>query len=125
VDGELPNPKLPITPGHEIVGRIDGVGPEVPDPSALMGLRVGVPWLGYTCGVCEFCCSGKENLCDNPKFTGYQVGCLWAVLGLDAMSVHVSSIGQFSSFRVHLSMIHVMRPDGLVCSMPPVSGLQF
>lgn len=69
VDGELPDPKLPIIPGHEIVGRIDAVGRDVETLKA--GMRVGVPWLGEVCGVCAFCTSGQENLCDNPKFTGY------------------------------------------------------
>ena len=69
VDGELPNPKLPIIPGHEIVGRIDTVGREV--SGLAVGMRVGVPWLGRTCGHCEFCRSGRENLCDQPLFTGY------------------------------------------------------
>jgi propanol-preferring alcohol dehydrogenase len=69
VDGELPNPKLPLVPGHEIVGRIDMVGERV---AALeVGRRVGVPWLGQTCGLCQYCCSGRENLCDGPLFTGY------------------------------------------------------
>ncbi len=71
MDGELPNPKLPLIPGHEIVGRIDAAAPKVLDPTALIGVRVGVPWLGYTWGLCEYCRSGKENLCDNPRFTGY------------------------------------------------------
>ena len=57
VDGELPNPKLPIVPGHEIVGRVDAVG---------------IPWLGKTCGHCRFCRNGRENLCDHPLFTGYR-----------------------------------------------------
>jgi alcohol dehydrogenase, propanol-preferring len=69
VDGELPNPKLPIIPGHEIVGRIDALGRDVSGLSS--GMRVGVPWLGRTCGHCEFCLSGRENLCDHPLFTGY------------------------------------------------------
>jgi propanol-preferring alcohol dehydrogenase len=69
VDGELPNPKLPIVPGHEIVGRIDAVGPGV--ESLRTGMRVGVPWLGHTCGVCPYCREGRENLCDAPLFTGY------------------------------------------------------
>src|SRR5689334_7533696 len=64
VDGELSNPKLPIIPGHEIVGRIDAVGEGVDDLS--VGQRVGVPWLGYTCGVCSYCVEGRENLCDRP-----------------------------------------------------------
>ncbi|HTE75158.1 MAG TPA: zinc-dependent alcohol dehydrogenase family protein [Xanthobacteraceae bacterium] len=69
VDGELSNPKLPLVPGHEIVGRIDMVGERV---AALeVGRRVGVPWLGQTCGLCQYCCSGRENLCDRPLFTGY------------------------------------------------------
>lgn len=69
VDGELPNPKLPIIPGHEIVGRIDLVGPDV--KALEIGMRVGIPWLGYTCGVCRYCAQGQENLCDRPLFTGY------------------------------------------------------
>ena len=69
VDGELPNPVLPIIPGHEIVGRIDVLGPGV--EGLRIGERVGVPWLGHTCGVCPFCLSGHENLCDHPIFTGF------------------------------------------------------
>ena len=69
VDGELPDPKLPIIPGHEIVGRIDVVGSGVTDLD--VGMRVGIPWLGRTCGHCAYCVSGRENLCDHPLFTGY------------------------------------------------------
>jgi len=69
VDGELPDPKLPIVPGHEIVGRIDVIGEGVTTLRA--GQRVGVPWLGRTCGQCRYCRSGQENLCDRPLFTGY------------------------------------------------------
>lgn len=69
VDGELPNPKLPIIPGHEIIGRVDMIGERV--DTFKLGDRVGVPWLGYTCGVCGYCRSGRENLCDRPLFTGY------------------------------------------------------
>lgn len=69
VDGELPEPKLPLIPGHEIVGIADAVGEGV-DPARL-GRRVGVPWLGHTCGVCSYCLSNTENLCDRPQFTGY------------------------------------------------------
>jgi len=69
VDGELPNPKIPIVPGHEIVGRIDAIG------AGVKGLeieeRAGIPWLGHTCGVCPYCTGGHENLCDHPLFTGY------------------------------------------------------
>jgi propanol-preferring alcohol dehydrogenase len=69
VDGDLPGLKLPIVPGHEIVGIVDAVGAGVVAPE--MGTRVGVPWLGHTCGVCEYCVAGRENLCDEPAFTGY------------------------------------------------------
>jgi len=69
VDGELPEPKVPIIPGHEIVGRIDAIGAGV--EGLLVGERVGVPWLGHTCGVCPFCRGQHENLCDHPLFTGY------------------------------------------------------
>lgn len=69
VDGELPHPLLPIIPGHEIVGRIEAIG------AGVTGLnideRVGIPWLGHTCGVCPFCAAQRENLCDAPLFTGY------------------------------------------------------
>jgi alcohol dehydrogenase, propanol-preferring len=68
VDGELPNPKLPIVPGHEIVGRIEAAGDGV---SLKAGARVGVAWLGHTDGTCPYCRSGRENLCDAPLFTGY------------------------------------------------------
>jgi propanol-preferring alcohol dehydrogenase len=69
VDGELEHPKLPIVPGHEIVGRIAALGAGVAGFS--IGERVGVPWLGWTCGICPYCRSGAENLCDTPVFTGY------------------------------------------------------
>lgn len=69
VDGELPDGKLPLVPGHEIIGRIDATGAGV-DASQL-GQRVGIPWLGHTCGACPYCLQGRENLCDRPLFTGY------------------------------------------------------
>jgi propanol-preferring alcohol dehydrogenase len=69
VDGELPEPKLPIVPGHEIVGRIDALGTGV--SGLRIGDRVGIPWLGHTCGVCPYCSGNTENLCDTPLFTGY------------------------------------------------------
>jgi alcohol dehydrogenase, propanol-preferring len=69
VDGELPRIKYPVIPGHEIVGRVDALGSNV--TTHRVGDRVGVPWLGYTCGVCRFCREGMENLCDRPLFTGY------------------------------------------------------
>jgi propanol-preferring alcohol dehydrogenase len=69
VDGELPDPKLPVVPGHEIVGRVVAPGSGVTGFKA--GQRVGIPWLGATDGVCPYCLSGRENLCDAPVFTGY------------------------------------------------------
>ncbi len=69
VDGELPHPKLPIVPGHEIVGRVAVLGSGV--TGFALGACVGVPWLGAACGVCPYCRSGRENLCDAPVFTGY------------------------------------------------------
>jgi propanol-preferring alcohol dehydrogenase len=69
VDGELEHPRLPIVPGHEIVGRVTALGAGVSGFS--LGERVGVPWLGATCGVCPYCRAGRENLCDAPLFTGY------------------------------------------------------
>jgi propanol-preferring alcohol dehydrogenase len=69
IDGELPNIHYPIIPGHEIVGRIDLMGRGV--TGHRIGDRVGIPWLGYTCGTCRYCRRGMENLCDHPLFTGY------------------------------------------------------
>ncbi len=69
VDGELTQPALPLVPGHEVVGRIAVLGPEVERFET--GQRVGVPWLGWTCGVCDYCRRGRENLCPEARFTGY------------------------------------------------------
>jgi alcohol dehydrogenase, propanol-preferring len=69
VDGELPDPRVPIIPGHEIVGRVETLGPGV--EGLQVGERVGVPWLGHTCGTCPYCVRHQENLCDHPEFTGY------------------------------------------------------
>src|SRR5438094_10538462 len=71
LDGDLPDPKLPLVLGHQIVGRIEAVGPGV--DRLRVGDRVGVPWLGWTCGECAFCLSGRENLCPSARFTGYQI----------------------------------------------------
>ncbi len=71
LDGELTQPSLPIVPGHEIVGRVSAKGARVDRFD--IGDRVGVPWLGYTCGRCEYCRSGRENLCREARFTGYQI----------------------------------------------------
>jgi propanol-preferring alcohol dehydrogenase len=70
-DGELDHPKLPLVLGHEIVGRVEALGPGT--SGFEVGMRVGVPWLGYTDGTCRYCREGHENLCDEPKFTGYQI----------------------------------------------------
>lgn len=69
VDGDLPEPKLPLVPGHEIVGVVEQAGGETSPVKP--GERIGVPWLGWTCGRCEYCRSGRENLCAEAKFTGY------------------------------------------------------
>ncbi len=71
VDGELTEPKLPLVPGHEIVGTVEAFGPRV--ERHRIGERVGVPWLGASCGVCEFCRRGEENLCAKARFTGYHI----------------------------------------------------
>ena len=71
VDGELPNPAMPIIPGHEIVGQVDVVGRDVQTHTP--GDRVGIPWLGWACGTCEFCRTGRENLCRRARYTGYQI----------------------------------------------------
>ena len=70
-DGDLPNPKLPLILGHEIVGTVAALGPGV--AGMRVGARVGVPWLGWTCGECSFCGSGRENLCERARFTGCQL----------------------------------------------------
>jgi propanol-preferring alcohol dehydrogenase len=71
VDGELPDPKLPLVPGHQIVGLVEANGKGASRFSE--GDRVGVPWLGWTCGECRYCNSGRENLCERARFTGYQI----------------------------------------------------
>jgi alcohol dehydrogenase, propanol-preferring len=71
IDGELENPKRPLIPGHEIIGEVIEKGAAV--DRFKIGDRVGVPWLGWTCGVCVFCKTGRENLCDRARFTGYQI----------------------------------------------------
>jgi alcohol dehydrogenase, propanol-preferring len=71
VDGELTHPKLPLIPGHQIVGEAVAAGTEV--DTVRVGDRVGIPWLGWTCGTCIYCTTGRENLCDNARFTGYDI----------------------------------------------------
>ena len=69
IDGELPDPLSPLIPGHEIIGIVERIGADV--DHFKVGQRVGVPWLGFTCGICQYCQSGRENLCDQARFTGY------------------------------------------------------
>jgi alcohol dehydrogenase, propanol-preferring len=71
VDGELPDPRLPLIPGHQIVGTVERIGEHT--DGFTVGERVGVPWLGWTDGECRYCLSGRENLCENARFTGYQI----------------------------------------------------
>ena len=71
VDGDLPDPMIPVVPGHEIVGRVEDVGEKVKTLSR--GDRVGIPWLGWSCGKCEFCLAQRENLCPRARFTGYHL----------------------------------------------------
>ena len=80
VDGELPDPKIPLVPGHEIVGTVVAVGSKV--ERFHRDDRVGVPWLGWTCGECRYCAAGRENLCDHARFTGYQIDGGYADLAL-------------------------------------------
>lgn len=70
-DGELPDIPCPIVPGHEIVGAVAGLGTDV--AGLAEGDRIGVPWLGWTCGTCRYCLEGRENLCGRARFTGYQI----------------------------------------------------
>lgn len=71
IDGELPEPKLPLVLGHQVVGEVEAIGPGV--EGLAVGARVGVPWLGWTCGECRWCTSGRENLCPRARFTGYRI----------------------------------------------------
>jgi len=71
VDGELTHPKLPLVPGHQVVGTVEAAGDGVENVAT--GDRVGVPWLGWTCGECRYCRAGRENLCERARFTGYDI----------------------------------------------------
>ena len=71
VDGELTHPKLPLVPGHQVVGTVEAAGEGV--ENVAIGDRVGVPWLGWTCGECRYCRAGRENLCERARFTGYDI----------------------------------------------------
>jgi propanol-preferring alcohol dehydrogenase len=77
IDGELPDPKLPLVPGHQVVGTVVAGGERFAP-----GQRVGIPWLGWACGVCRYCTSGRENLCDTARFTGYHLDGGYATLAL-------------------------------------------
>lgn len=75
IDGELPNASIPVVPGHEIVGLVEAVGRSV--TAHVPGDRVGIPWLGWCCGTCEFCRAERENLCPNARYTGRDMGGLF------------------------------------------------
>jgi propanol-preferring alcohol dehydrogenase len=94
VDGDLTEPVLPLVPGHEIVGDVVAAGPSTGAPAE--GTRVGVPWLGWTCGRCDYCTSGRENLCDAARFTGYHIN------------------GGFAEYTVADARYCLPLPDGLV-----------
>jgi len=81
VDGELPDPKLPLIPGHQIVGYVEEIGPDIPSSFAI-GDRVGIPWLAWTDGECVYCRSNRENLCDRARFTGYTIDGGYAEFGV-------------------------------------------
>ena len=95
VDGELPDPIVPIIPGHEIVGRIDAIGTGV--EGLRLGERVGIPWLGHTCGVCQYCLGHQENLCDHPLFTGYTRDGGFATAAI-ADARYAFPLGEFGSY---------------------------
>ncbi len=71
VDGDLKEPKLPLVPGHQVVGVVESLGPSI--TAVQIGERIGIPWLGGSCGSCDYCRSGRENLCDHARYTGYQL----------------------------------------------------
>lgn len=97
VDGELPQPKLEVIPGHEIVGEVVDVGSSV--SRFQTGDRVGIPWLGQTCGQCRYCRSGRENLCDHPLFTGYTRDGGYAELTLAHENYCLSIPGRYSDIE--------------------------
>lgn len=93
VDGELTEPKLPVVPGHEIIGRVAAIGPGT--DGFAPGDRVGIPWLGHSCGTCAYCLSGRENLCDRPGFTGYTIDGGYAEYALADASYCFPIIGEY------------------------------
>lgn len=94
IDGELPDPKLPVVPGHEIVGTVVETARDV-DRFAV-GQRVGVPWLGFTCGECGYCLSGRENLCEAARFTGYQIDGGYAEYTIADQRYCFATLGDYS-----------------------------
>ena len=101
VDGELPDPRLPIVPGHEIVGLIEAVGPGV---ALEPGQRVGVPWLGWTCGRCDWCRRGQENLCPEARFTGYQIDGGYATFGCGVIDAGAALVVEFDGLEAGLEL---------------------
>jgi len=98
VDGDLTEPKLPIIPGHEIVGTVGALGTGV--DTFKPGDRIGIPWLGRTCGHCGFCQSGAENLCDDPGFTGYQIDGGYADMTIADASFCFPITGDYSDAEI-------------------------
>jgi len=99
VDGELAHPQLPIIPGHEIVGRIDAIGANV--RGLQIGERVGIPWLGHTCGSCLYCSAQRENLCDHPLFTGYTIGKRLGLYGFGAAAHILAQVAKWQGRSVY------------------------
>jgi D-arabinose 1-dehydrogenase-like Zn-dependent alcohol dehydrogenase len=94
VGGDLAEPVLPLVPGHEIVGRVERLGAGVSGFN--QGDRVGIPWLGRTCGTCRYCLAGRENLCDSPGFTGYQIDGGYAELACAEATFCLPVVGDYS-----------------------------
>ena len=94
VDGDLAEPVLPLVPGHEIVGRVERLGAGVSGFN--QGDRVGIPWLGRTCGTCRYCLAGRENLCDSPGFTGYQIDGGYAEFACAEAAFCLPVVGDYS-----------------------------
>src|SRR5262249_21366557 len=96
-DGELPDPKLPLVLGHQIVGMVDAVGPGA---DQAVGERIGIPWLGWTDGECRYCRSGRENLCDSARFTGYHLDGGYAEAAVADARFCLSLPEEYSSLHV-------------------------
>jgi hypothetical protein len=96
VDGDLKEPKLPLIPGHQIVGKVVEIGGPAEEGKFKVGDRVGVPWLGWSCGNCKFCTSEAENLCDYARYTGYQIDGGFAQYCIEAMSASALKFRKYS-----------------------------